>query len=515
MAALLALATLPARAKTATDREISSRITFAMGWEPVTFYPLRALDSASYYAQSLVYQGLVKYDRQLNVVPALAERFDVSADGLAYTFVLRAGTKFADGEPVTMADVVQSIRWAKAPTSPYQADYADISGIESRDGKTLTLRLLRPCGPFLSRMVELRVMPARLLSRPDHGRDELSRRPVGAGPFRLARWESGLELVFEPNPFYWGKRPACDRLVWRIVPDSSLRALALKNGEIDVAQCEAGDWSCFLGKHAGQKLTLARFPGARTIFVGFNLKMPLFKNVALRQAVEMAMDRKGMIDHLFAGCASPATSDFASHGWAYNRRAVLWPYSPAAARGKLAQAGFKSCGSWWLTGAGQPLGFSILTVHEYEAMAETVASCLRRIGIRTEVQLVEFSTLRQRYLKSGQFQAVVWSRSVGPDPECLISWHSKGPLNWCGYANPRLDEVLERGRRAMDRPTRIALYAQAQDILSRDLPWAYLVQPDLLIAHSRSIINVQEPGQERTGLPWDNPLFNAPDWQTR
>lgn len=489
------------------------QIVFGMGWEPVSFYPLRALDSASYYGQTLVYEGLVGYDAQLNIVPALSDSFVISADQLEYRFKLRSGASFSDGQAMTVKDVVASINLAMAPTSPYRADYLDIERIETVDDRTIVLHLKQVCAPLLSRLVELRILPARLLGLPDHGRDELARRPIGTGPFRLKSWESGTELVFEPNPFYWDSHPDYDRLVWKIVPDHSLLAVALKNGELNVAQCEPRDWSDFLSKSSGGQLFLDRFPGSRTLFLGFNLSRQPFGDAALRQGLCMAIDRKAIISGLYAGYATIAGGDFALSSWAYNARIKQWPFDRTKARQKLLEAGFQQrSGKWYRRTTGELLAFSIATVKEYQSIAECMASDMHKLGIPAEVQLVEFTTLRQQYLKKGLFQSAVWSRSVGPEPDCYLVWHSRGPLNFYKYSNLKVDRLLEQGRRAVGTAQRVRIYGEIQALLAEDLPWIFLIHPDLLLAHDGSVGNLKMPGQDRSGVPWDNPLFNAARW---
>lgn len=175
-----------------------------MTLEPMGFYPLRALDSGSYYAQTLVYEGLVRYGANLDVVPAIAKSFSVAPDGLTYTFELRPDVKFCDGSPLTFLDISESFKLAQSKLSPFRTDYEAISSVEQKGASTVVLHLSRRSAPLLSRLVELRILPYKIISAKDHGKNALSRNPVGSGPFRLLRWESGLELVFEPNPFYGG-----------------------------------------------------------------------------------------------------------------------------------------------------------------------------------------------------------------------------------------------------------------------------------------------------------------------
>jgi len=507
-AAMLVLAGCTAAATAVPGKQV----VFGMTWEPISFYPLRALDSASYYGQSLVYEGLVRYDSSIRVVPAIADRFSVSADGLRYRFRLRPGLKFSSGETVTADDVVASVRWAAAPTSPYHADYEDIDHIRITNQLTLDLILKRPCSPLLSRLIELRIVPARLLNLQDHGKNVLSRNPIGCGPFRLRRWESGSELVFERNPYYWGEEPHVDSIVWQVIPDPTLLALALLKGEIDVAQLDARTLHALPGKEVGKRLLVNRFPGSRTIYLGFNVRRSPLNENAVRHSVGLAIDRAALVRDLYGGYAAEAACDFATTGWAYNPRTAIWPFDRQAAEQTLRQAGFSWTGTGWRRADCGLLAFSILTVRDYQDVAQCVSADLAKIGISTEVQIVEFSTLRQRYLKTGQYQTVVWSRSVGPDPECLLTWHSTGPLNFSGFHTDRLDALLEAGRRQIDQAKRAAIYHEIQDILATSLPSVFLLHPDLLVAHTTRVEHVKEKGQEQTGLPWDNPLFNASRW---
>lgn len=489
-------------------RPRSAQIVFGMGWEPVSFYPLRGLDSASYYAQSLVYEGLVRYDERMRIVPGLAESFSVSENGLVYRFKLRRGLRFSTGEGIAVPDVVASIKLAADRQSPYYFDYEDIASVRGEGQADVVVELRKPCAPLISRMVELRILPERLLKLADHGRSVLSRQPVASGPFALASWQSAAELVFEANRYYWGPAPSTKRLVWRVIPDPSLLALALKGGEIDVGQVDARSAS-FLSK--SPHIALARFSGSRTIYLGFNTARKPFDDSRVRQAIARSIDVAEIIKGIYRGLASPASTDFLTGGWACHSALRPWPYAPALAAESLAESGFVRRDGTWVKD-GRRLCFSILTVRDYRDVAELVGQYLARSGIMTETQIVDFSTLRQSYLNRGAFDAVLWSRSVGPDPECVLAWHSRGRLNFSRFRDRRLDDALEAGRVTTSRAARQKAYWLAQEILCREVPCVFLLHPDLLIAHDRRITNVEQPGQKESGLPWDNPLFNAARW---
>ena len=474
------------------------QIVFGAPWEPISFHPQRGLDSASYYAQTLVYDGLIGYDNKLNFTPALAEAFSVSADGRMYIFVLRPNLRFSNGEKLTTADVVATLDVARAKESPYHTDFADIKKIEEK-GNKIILSLSQPCAPLLSRLVELRILPSSIIGSADKGISKLATHPVGSGAFYLAGWKSGLELVFKRNPYYWGNDiglgAKCSELVWRVVPDKYLMALALKNKELDIAQVDAQSWQHFLRK---SQLKLASFNGSRTVYLAFNLAASPFGNPYVRQAISAAIDKQALIKGLYEGFAVPATSDFPESSWVFNARAKTWPYNPTEASSLLKQQGMEE------------IAFSILTVNDYRDQALVVAENLRQCGVKTEVHIAEYATLRQRYLKKGLFQTCLLSRSTGPDPECILNWGTNGSFNFCRFSDKHVDALLDVGRRSNIPAERKRTYEEVQAILADQQPFVFLLQPKLLIAHQPDITNVGT--DSKNPLPWDNPVFNAKHW---
>jgi peptide/nickel transport system substrate-binding protein len=510
------------------------RIVFGISWEPVSFHPLRALDSGSYYAQTLVYEGLIKYDKNLQLVPGLAEWFQISDDNLDYSFRLRRGLKFGDGSPLGLDDVQASITAARSDSSPFKTDYKCIKQVELKVADNLlVLHLKEPSAPLLARLAELRILPARLMNAPDRGASVLGREPVASGPFLLKRWEAGLELVFTPNPNYWGEKPHCEQLVWRIVPDKTLLGIALRRGELDVAAVDPLNCSATLiprkqarfGRPADKNfestnetpVDVEQFNGTRTVYLGFNMKRAPFNNQLVRQAVCSGINRNALAEVLFAGYASVPRSDVSPGSWAYHAKVKTWPFDQRLSAELLQQAGYTCTNHGWYQNSdkGKQLCFRILTVKDFQDVAQVISDDLGQIGVPTEVQVLEYTTLRAKYLKTGDFDVFLWSRSAGTDPECSLVWGTKGPLNFINYSDKTVDALIQQGRDAMVRSQRARIYGDIQAILAEQLPWVFLVQPRLLIAHKPDINNIKQANQEKTGLPWDNPLFNAPRWERR
>lgn len=510
-----------------------------MVWEPVSFNPVRGIDSGSYTAASLVYDGLVKYDRTMTLKPALAESYAISDDGLSYRFKLRPNLRFSNGEPLTATDVKASLLLGASDLSPFKSDYADIKTIEIESNRDILVKLARRCQPLISRLAELRILPASLLNSSDHGNQIISRHPVGTGPFRLVSWESGLELVFERNPYYWGAPAQSDRLIWRVVPDRNVLAVALARGEVDVAPVDGRIWKTFLATaklpQASKNkapLKVAVFNGNRTVYLGFNLERETWKELLIRQAFACAIDRKAIADVFYGGYAVIPDSDFPVTNWAFSKETKHVTYDPHLSRHLIEQAGYRRQGKFWLQpGNAKPLALKIHTIKDQEEVAQAVADYLTAVGVICEVETMEYSTVRRSFLQKGRFDAVLWSRSFGPDPECSIVWSSKGPLNFCRLRSKEVDALINSARLAANKSERKEPYRRLQSYLSSQLPWVFLAQPQQLIAYKGDIENVeiteldkqkgqestvlsQQKGQQSTvGLPWDNPVFNAAEWR--
>lgn len=573
---------------TATDgektasAERANRVVIGMPWEPRTLNPFRGVDSASYFAQSLIHGGLVTYNERGEIGPGLAERFLISPDGKTYTFFLRKSLKFSDGTPLTADDVIASINATIGPGSPFRNNYECINSCASPAPLQVVLHLSSKNLPLMLRMADLRIVPASSFSEKMKNSNILARKPVGCGPFVLHRWDPGFELVFKANPYYWGEKARSDYLVWRIIPDGNLLSAALFRGDVDVARVDGRIELGVLSEHSD--VEFKKFPGNRTIFLAFNTEKEPYAKPAFRQAISMLIDKYAIVNSLYAGFAVVPGSDFPEYGPVYNRLSRRWPYDTKLAAQSLEASGFEMRADGWyekpqnkplstvsektqekhvLAGAGKlqgkpvsaaaeepqhkpvstaaeepqhkpvpaaaeepqhkpvptvpakqtRLAFKIVTIKDFMDVAQVVAGDLQTAKIGVRVELVEYSTMKDKYLTTGEYDAVLFSRTQGPDPDCRLVWSKNGPLNYARYKNDRLDGLLEDAYKAPTEAERKRLYDQVQTLLSEQLPWVYLVQPSLTIAHKTYISGIGDGVTSDTGLPWDNPLFDAAHWK--
>lgn len=513
------------------QKDRKDQLVLGMVWEPVSFNPLRGIDSGSYCASSFVYEGLVKFDQNQHVVGGLAESFKVSTDGLEYDFVLRKGLRFSTGQALKASDVRASLLIGASKISPFAGDYRDIIAVDIADDRHLTVRLSRPCQPLLSRMAELRIVPEQILNSKDHGNSILARTPIATGAYQLKSWQAGQELVFERNPYYWGAPAATAQIVWRVIPDKMALAAAIGRREVDLAPVDGRVWENYLAKKAGKFLDMCEFNGGRTIYFGFNLERAPWTDKRVREAFACAIDRGAIVRSLYGGHAVVPDTDVPLTSWAHIDDVRHVSFDPERARRLLIDAGFKYSKDgpyqgWWRDQ--KRLALRVMTIKDLEEVAQVVADYLKRIDVACEVEVIEYSTLRRSFMSKGRFDAVVWSRSFGPDPECTLVWGTKGPLNFCRLSDPKVDQWLKDARTAPDQKQRKVVYARLQNYLANELPWVFIAQPKQIIAFKRGISGITGIQKDRQkinaglasdaglsiepGLPWDNIATNASTW---
>ena len=465
--------------------------------EPSILIPMLAGDSASHAVAGLIFNGLVKYDKDLTLTGDLAESWDISKDGLTITFRLRKGVRWTDGVEFTAEDVLfgyKTIIDEKTPTA-YSEDFKQVKKAEAPDKYTFRVMYDKPFAPALSSWGSLPVVPKHLLEGKDITKSELGRKPVGMGPFKLAKWVSGQEVVLETNPDYFEGRPYIDRYVYRIIPDPATMFLELQAGGVDwmgltplqyIRQTQTSYFEKNFNKF--------RSPVFSYTYMGFNLKHPWFSDKRVRQAIAYAVDKDEIVDGVLFGLGKAATGPYVPNTWPYNPDVKRYEHNPVKARALLSEAGWMDRdGDGLLDKDGRPFEFTILTNMGNSLRMKTATIIqwrLAMIGIKVNIRALEWSTFINEFIDKRRFEAVVLGWSIGLDPDQYDIWHSgktkEKEFNFVSYNNPEVDALLEKGRRTFDINERKKAYFRIQEILAEELPYIFLYVPDALpIVHAR------------------------------
>lgn len=469
--------------------------------EASTLIPLLATDASSHAVAGQIYNGLVKYDKNLNIVGDLAKSFDISADGLTITFHLREGVKWHDGAPFTSRDVLYTYKITIDPKTPtaYAEDFKQVKGITAPDAHTIQVTYGEPFAPALASW-GVNILPAHLLEREDITKSPLARNPVGTGPYRFKEWVSGQKIVLEANNEYFEGRPYIDRFIYRIIPDSSTMYMELKAGAIDLMSLTPVQYARQTSaKSFTNRFNKFRYPSPTYLYMGYNLRHPLFGDKRIRQAITAAINKDELIQGVLFGMGQKAHGPIVPGRWAYNPAVKDIGYDPKHAAELLAQAGWKEKNSdGILVKDGKPFKFTILTNQGNQQRlmtAQIVQQRLSQVGIDVKIRIVEWAAFLKEFVNKGNFEVVMLAWSISQDPDMYDIWHSSknkpGELNFIGYNNPEVDRLLIEGRNTFDMEKRRRAYFRIQEILADEQPYTFLYVPDALPVVSSRIRGVE------------------------
>ena len=437
---------------------------------------------------ALIFQGLTAFDEQSNVVPALAEGWEVSPDGLVYTFHLRQDVRWHDGIPFTADDVLYSVGVMQDAEFQGLPDIRELWSrvqVEKLDQHTVRFTLSEPFTPFLDYTTMgllpahlWQEIPARLMPRA-----QLNTRPVGSGPFRLTELDV-TQAVLEPNPHTRGTPPYLDGLEFRFYADYQSIYAAFERGDVDgISRILPGDlaWAA-----AGEEVNILSAPLAGFVAILLNLNnpnTPQLQEKEVRQALLYGLDRQALIDEATGGEGLLAHSPIVPRTWAYHEEVRRYGYDPEAARALLEEAGWRDGDGDGVREKGeQRLEFIILSDDDgvRVRLLEMIAANWADVGVRAVPQPVSFAGLVSDFLYPRHFDAALVSWELAGDPDPYPLWHStqvEGGQNYAGWAHRRADEVMEEARVIGDQTRRMALYREFQDIFAEELPALPLFHP--------------------------------------
>ena len=467
LAALLALTAACQRAP--RDPNI---LIVAVQSGPNNLDPRVGTDSVSQNIHQVIFNGVMKIDEHLKVVPDLAERLDNPAPTV-YIATLRKGVRFHDGHELTSADVVYTFRSVLEPgfTTPYRGAMRMIASIEARDRYTVVFTLKEPFGSFPVLLVIPQVVPAGA------GKD-FNTHPIGTGPYRFVKNVPDDRVEVAPFADYFEGAPKNNGLVFKVIPDSIMTGLELRRGSADLI-VNVPDPDIVYQLEKDPKLHAARSPGVDFQYIGTNLRDPILKDVRVRRALSYAIDRHAIVEYLRRGLAVPAAGMLPRESWAFEPAIESYDYDPARAKALLDEAGYRDP-----DGDGPAMRMRLtLKIQNLEfprLQATAIQQNLRAIGVDVDIRSYEFATLYTDVL-NGNFQlyTLQWVGGALIDPDILRRvFHSNqippAGFNRGHFSDPHVDALLDEASRSTDETRRRALFGEAQRAIAEQAPYITL-----------------------------------------
>jgi len=474
LVSLVVLLMVPAAWGAGETPQKGGSLVLCVGDEPPgldpTVSPSAAIDRVTY---SNIFEGLVKVDRNGKFVPGLAEKWEVSPDGKVYTFQLRKGVTFHNGEPFNAEVAKWNIERAMAEgtKNAHPEFFRVIEKIETPDDATLILTLKEVDAFFIIHMAE---GDADML--PMKGYEDAAANPIGTGPFKFVEWKRGDSVVMARNPDYWNPQlPYLDKVTFRFIKDPSAQVAALKAGDVDlIGWLLAPELAPEIAKDKRFKV----LSGASTseVIMSTNNKAKPFDNKLVRQAMACAIDRQAVIDLVMSGYGTVIGSHWPPVTPYYKDMTGLFPYNPKKAKELLAQAGYPD---------GFEATIKLPAIYPYSQRAgEVIADMLGQIGIKLKIEIVEWAFWLDRIFKQKDFEltmighAEAWDIGIYANPDYYFQYDSQ-----------EFRDAYAKALKAPNEEEKAKWFGRCQEIIAEDAVNGFLFLSPALSAMKAELMN--------------------------
>ncbi len=456
--------------------------------DPPSLDPVHITDTVSHAVASELFDGLVTFDQDLKIRPAIARQWVISEGGRTYTFDLRLGVRFHNEREVTAEDFRYSFERLLDPETRSERTWIleklrgarefmagkarRVTGIKVLGPHKLRLTLERPFTPFLALLAypAASVVPREAVER--WGR-QFSTHPMGTGPFRFREWRHDDRVVLEANRDYFQGAPYLDKIVFRVIPDEMARFQEFKAGNLDHTDIPTGFFRMVQNDPSLSRMLVSR-PSLGINAIQFNLERSPFRgNRALRQAFNYSVDKEAIAQVILEGRVVPARSVLPPGIFAHNPELQGYPHDKAKAKKLLAESGYAG-------GRGlPPLRLYYNTGLVNRKIAEFVQGALREVGVTLELRELDWPAYLNLVDRGdAQVFRLGWLADY-PDPENFLTvlFHSRNvgsKGNLSRYVNPRVDALLDQADASLDPMERRRLYQEAEAIILEDAPWIFL-----------------------------------------
>ncbi|GGK30529.1 ABC transporter substrate-binding protein [Caldalkalibacillus thermarum] len=494
--------------ETAEEPRGEQTLIFARGGDSVSLDFASVTDGESSRVTKQIFETLVEFEPDsFEVKPGLAHDWDISEDGLSYTFYLRQGVKFHDGTDFNADAVIFNFeRWSD-PDHPYHfaeegfdySVYGSLFGgfkgdeghvieeIVKHDDYTVEFKLKRPMAAFIQNLGANYFAIASPASFEEYG-PQITENPVGTGPFVFKEWRKNDTIILEKNPDYWQEGlPKLDRIIFKVIPDNSARFTALRAGEIDIMDGLNPDDVPVVESDPNLQL-FERAPN-NVGYLGFNVQKPPFDNPKVRRALNHAVNKEALIAGLYNNLAIPAKNPVPPGYLGYHDGIEEYEYNPELAKQLLAEAGYPDGFEFdlWTMPVARPY------MPDPEKAAEALQEDFRKVGLTANIVTKEWATYLEETQEGKQDVFMLGWSGVNGDPDYflynLLSGYAIPGGNRTFYDNPEVNELLVQAQNILDPDERAAVYRKAQEIIHEDAPWIPLVHNTPVLAGRSHVKN--------------------------
>lgn len=451
-------------------------LTVDLPGDVATLDPHIQWDTDSYTVYRNIFDNLVTRDPSGKIVPQIATAWRY-ADDLTIVFDLRTDVTFQDGTKLTADDVAFSVNRIINPAfrSPQLSQFDQITRAEVTGPAQVTLHTKTPYPALLAQLVKLSIVPKAVVERV--GDAAFNQQPVGSGPYRLRAWQRGVQTVLDANDDYWRGKPPFRTVTFRAVPDLSTRVADLRTGRADIIRGLTPDEAEALKPERSLQVLSGLTERIGYLFV--NALSGPTRDMRVRQAIAMAVDRDTLVAALYANYAKPANIVLTPANFGYAPDVTGWPFDPARARALIKEAGAE----------GATLTFTTSPAYD-RRLTEAIQQMVQDIGLRVQIVEVDQPTFLRRRQgnpeEAGSLSQGRWSCACQDADGVIFPLFRSGGI-WAKYANPAFDIEVDAARTVLDEGKRLAHYRRAFEILRQDVPGIGLYQDAAIYGARREL----------------------------
>ena len=485
------------------QKEYGGTLKNAMVGEPNNLIAMIAGDSASSAIAGKIFNTLLTYDENLNLTGEIAQHWELSSDKKTITFHLNSKMRWADSMPLTCKDVEYTWKVVTNPETrtPYGSDYQLVKKAECKDDQTFVISYEEPYAPALDTWATLHILPKHLLKNEDINNTFFSRNPTGSSYYSLKEWVPGQFLQLETNENSIMGKPFIKKMTSRIIPDLSSQFMELSAENLDFMSINPIQYKRIFPERRDLNINyqLNKELGNGYTYFGFNLQKKPFDNINIRKAIDLAINKQEIIDGVLLGLGFEITSPYKPETFWYNNNINKTDFNPVKAKELIESEGYKLNKDNIYSKNGELLKFEILTNQnkQREMTAVLIQRRLKEIGIDVSIRVLEWASFINQYIKTGDFESVVLGWSLSLDPDQFNIWHSTqngpGQFNFINYKNKYVDNLLEMGRKELDRKKRKQIYDEFSKIIYDEKPVIFLYAGYGLNAIHKRIKGIKNP----------------------
>ena len=469
----------------------SSTLHLATSANPSRLNPILATDSSSSEITGFLFNGLVKYDKDLStIIGDLAEEFYFE-DDTTLLFKIKKNVKWHDGKPFSAKDVVftYEVLISSKISSPYSANFRFVKSVEVVDERTVRVKYKEPYFKALETWM-MGILPHHILKDEQNlMNSSFNTNPVGTGAYKLHQLEHSKNIILSAYDEYFEGRAKIDTISFHVIADPMTRFLMLKSSALDVGSIEPMQYERQLDDGFFKKFNIYENISQSYTYLGFNLRLEKFKNPKVREALSLAIDREELVKILFFNHAKVCSGPFLPGTKAFNEDVKVPQQNIQKAKELLKEAGYDE---------NNPFTFEIATSNSSEIRpyaAQILQHQLKKAGVVVTLKVMEWQAFLNMTVFPRKFDSVLLGWGLSPTPDPYMFWHSqsdkKGGFNLVGYHNPQMDKMIEESQSMVDGEKLSNIWREMFKIITDDNPYLFLYIPNSITAISKEIKNVE------------------------